>query len=329
MKEKIRHIISDIGYWVLTTIYGVVALLTIFNYFAGFIGGIWLLILGEWSIVVFGLIASFGMPWIYAIIMLPMWALALLMNYFAERKNKIPTLLISFICALYTNFVILLWVYLVFDWLVIQMYEQGVYNLVPLIIWAYSVAISPLGYMARGEPADSPGTTRGLFLGFIGFILTAVLWLFGGFESGLYSTVFWILIVVISIISVKAVSKEMSKKPCERCGNTKNTHLYSETSTDTTRDYCRAFGEFIYKKPLNLCFECSLAQDSFLNKIIILSIGHDSQIKEAEKVWGDQALDMLALLLVAQENMDFARRILTEEEFNKVEPWLEEQLAKK
>jgi len=212
MKEKIRHIISGIGYGVLTTIYGVVALLTIFNYFAGFIGGIWLLILSEWSIVVFGLIASFGMPWIYAIIMLPIWALALLMNYFAERKNKILTLPIGFIGALYTNFIILLWVYLVFDILVIQMYEQGVYNLVPLIIWGYSVAMSPLGYMARGESADSTGTTRGLFLGFIGFILATILWLFGGFESGLYSTVFWVLIIISSIISVRAVAKEMSKK---------------------------------------------------------------------------------------------------------------------
>ncbi|MEK6953092.1 MAG: hypothetical protein AABX29_08835 [Nanoarchaeota archaeon] len=329
MKEKIKHINTNIGYGILAILYGMVATITIFNYFAGFIGGIWLLILGEWPIVVFGFIASFIMPWLYAIAMLPMLALVPLFNRFAERKNKILTLPIGFIGALYTNFIILLWVYLVFDVLVIQMYEQGVHNLVPLIIWAYSVTTSPLSYMARGESAESTGTTRGLFLGFIGFILTAILWFFGGFESGLYSAVFWMLIVVISMISVRAVSKEMSKKLCERCSNTNNVICYSASSTETTRDYCRVFGEFLYKEPLNLCFECSLAQDSFLNKIIMLSIGHQAQIKEAEKVWGNQAIDMLALLLVARDNMDFARRILTEEEFIKAKPWLEEQLTKK
>jgi hypothetical protein len=51
-------------------------------------------------------------------------------------------------------------------------------------------------------------------------------------------------------------------------------------------------------------------------------------VEEAEQVWGQRAPDMLALLLVAREDMDKARRVLTPESFEQVRPWLEQNLAK-
>ena len=49
-------------------------------------------------------------------------------------------------------------------------------------------------------------------------------------------------------------------------------------------------------------------------------------MKEAERQWGPDALKIIALLELAHENMDSARRILKEDSFNRVKPWIEEQL---
>lgn len=138
-------------------------------------------------------------------------------------------------------------------------------------------------------------------------------------------------IILFATISFLVYKKKLirSKTPCERCGKIGGIMSFRASSTPTTRDYCKVFGDFRYEKPLNLCFQCFWALDFFLGKILMLSIGHQKQIKEAEKIWGDQAVEMLALLWTAKENMDHVRRILTEEAFEKAKPWLEEQLAKK
>ena len=139
-------------------------------------------------------------------------------------------------------------------------------------------------------------------------------------------TIFVIILVVLFFwIRRKRIH---SKIPCERCGEIGDTISYSALSSNATRDYCKVFKEFYYKEPLNLCFWCAAAQDFFLGKILILSIGHRDQIKEAEKIWGDQAVEMLALLWTARENIEDARRILTEEAFAEVKPWLEKELGK-
>ena len=145
-------------------------------------------------------------------------------------------------------------------------------------------------------------------------------------------TIFVIILVVLFFwIRRKRIH---SKIPCERCGEIGNTISYSALSSNATRDYCKVFKEFYYKEPLSLCFWCAAAQDFFLGKILMLSIeknqrfGRSDQIKEAEKIWGDQAIEILALLWTARENINDARRILTEEAFAEVKPWLEKELGK-
>ncbi len=120
---------------------------------------------------------------------------------------------------------------------------------------------------------------------------------------------------------------------CERCGSVDGLMVYSDTATETTRNFVKVLGYFPYEVPLNLCLRCALAQDSFLGNMLMLSIernfstGRHSEIKEAEKTWAEDAKKMLALLWVARDSMDLARRILTEDEFVKIKPWLEQGLS--
>lgn len=143
--------------------------------------------------------------------------------------------------------------------------------------------------------------------------------------------VFGVLIAFFAAIGLFVHKRKLTRSriPCERCGEVGGAMPFHASSTPTTRDYCRVFKDFYYEKPIDLCFQCFLAQDFFLGKVLMLSIGHQKEIKEAEKVWGNQAVEMLALLWTARESMDDARRILTEEAFEKARPWLEERLAEK
>ena len=130
---------------------------------------------------------------------------------------------------------------------------------------------------------------------------------------------------------VNSIRANHEKISCERCGVT-DSNPYTATTTEATLNYQRLFGKFLYKEPLHLCFACTIAQDSFLQVLIMLSIeqttktGRHQAIEEAQKIWGDEAMDMLALLQVAKTSMDSARRILAEEEFNRIKPWLVETL---
>jgi len=71
------------------------------NYFAGIVGGIWLLIIGEWRLVVLGLVALLIMHWVVSILLmvnLPFLALAL--NW--EKKRNPLWYLVSFFTIAYT-----------------------------------------------------------------------------------------------------------------------------------------------------------------------------------------------------------------------------------
>ncbi len=57
-----------------------------------------------------------------------------------------------------------------------------------------------------------------------------------------------------------------------------------------------------------------------------LQFGREKVVKAAQERWGEQAVDMLALLLAAQKDLDLAKRILTPESFKRVKPWLEQNL---
>lgn len=123
-----------------------------------------------------------------------------------------------------------------------------------------------------------------------------------------------------------------SKKSCERCGNIRETQTYNAQSTDTTRDYYKLTKEFPFSKPLNLCFSCISAHESFITILSILTIekslrsGRYEEIKKAEKDLGNQGLPMLALLYLANTDIGAARRILDRESFKEIKPWLDEHL---
>ena len=80
----------------------------------------------------------------------------------------------SLIAGLYDSFLIMGWLALVFTYSLMVVWEQEA-PFIAMLLFAYSVATSPLLYMASKEPPDSEGTNLTMSIVVIGSILTVVL----------------------------------------------------------------------------------------------------------------------------------------------------------
>lgn len=84
-----------------------------------------------------------------------------------------------------------------------------------------------------------------------------------------------------------------------------------------------------YARPLNLCSACVAAQEMWLEHWFMLDTerrlngGRVGLIRVLEADWGAKAVDMLALLYVAYEDLDLARRVVSDSSFTEIKPWLE------
>jgi len=110
---------------------------------------------------------------------------------------------------------------------------------------------------------------------------------------------------------------------CKRCGSKGSTEPFKGIPENPD----------FYKEPINLCSACRSAQEKWIWHRFMLSIegrldfGRADLVAMARKDWGDKAVDVLALLSVAREDMDLARRVLDEESFSRIRPWIEENVG--
>jgi len=166
-----RKVIGTIGQGVL----GIVFLfIFLFNFLAGIVGGIWLLCIGHWRIVLAGFLVSLCMPWWWVIVSLPSLGLMVLLGMFGEKKSKTGVAIVGLIAGLYDSFLIMGWLALVFTFALVVAWEHED-TFYPMLLFAYSVATSPLLYMASKEPPESEGTNLTMSIVVIGSILMVVL----------------------------------------------------------------------------------------------------------------------------------------------------------
>jgi len=118
------------------------------------------------------------MPYWWIIVSLPSLGLMLLLGLFEEKKSKVGVSIVGLIAGLYDSFLIMGWLALVFTYALFLVWEQEA-PFFPMLLFAYSVATSPLLYMASKEPPDSEGTNLTMSLVVIGSIIIVVLACFG------------------------------------------------------------------------------------------------------------------------------------------------------
>jgi hypothetical protein len=184
-------------------------IIIVFNIIGFTVGGIWLLIAGEWRIVIFAFAIDMLIPTIYSIITLPFTFLFNLpINYFAKKNMKIPTMIFGSLSLTFSNIINLIWVIAVFIYMTIT--AQNTDNsVIPFLLYGYSIATGPFTYMASKEPPDSYGTFLGVYLIQMSYIILSVLYLIHLLWLGL--PIIILLLIVLEISLLKVTSELMNE----------------------------------------------------------------------------------------------------------------------
>jgi len=122
--------------------------LIIINNFGGIIAGIWLLILGKWSLVFFGVITAFTGGFLLSFILLVPMIFTFPGMFFIEKDYKILGYFFNFLSLLTTIGIISFWC-IASLWICYQ--KSTPEAVIPALIWSYGVAIYPLLAMAEKE----------------------------------------------------------------------------------------------------------------------------------------------------------------------------------
>jgi len=217
----------------------------ILNLLAGIIGGIWLLIIGEWAIIVFGIFGDILFTMIYPFVMLIQLPFGYLVEWLNRTKQS-ALMKISGLLAMFIGHMInLFWVYIVFTYAV---GFAGDKSLVPYLLFGWVIAIGPFQYMASKEPGEAIGSFVAVYLTQISYILLATI----AFIVGLPSTFFIILLITffaeayllrgLSDIQDEeekyAETEALFNPTCQKCGS----------EVKDNYEFCKNCGEIIDNK---------------------------------------------------------------------------------
>lgn len=120
------------------------------NIAGGIIGGVWLIILGEWSLFCFGILITISLPWLLTIIMMPGLLLSGIAIYYTERKNFLGYIF-NYLSQLFTNLFIV--ATCVFAFLYCSSYYKSDigFGIIPYMLWSWSMAFGPWQFFASKE----------------------------------------------------------------------------------------------------------------------------------------------------------------------------------
>ncbi len=176
---------------VITALLGVLAVpFVVLNLLGGIAAGIWLAILGEWGAIGYGILASFVAVYALSIALLPQAIFAMPAAYLGMKGRRVLMYLCALPANIYGTLVITIWCVAVLYFFTAQVDST---SLIPLLIWSYSVAMTPLVTMAKpdlyaGDDALPSASLPVTFLSEIGYIVMICMILFteaGIGEAGL------------------------------------------------------------------------------------------------------------------------------------------------
>lgn len=120
----------------------------VMNLMGGVLALVWLVLLGEWSVIGYGLILMIGMPLLFALAdlpgNLPLWAGLTLL----DRGWRILAIGFLFVSSLWTSALIVVWCTALANAYIHLAIDR---SLIPVLLWGYTVATSPLSYMASRD----------------------------------------------------------------------------------------------------------------------------------------------------------------------------------
>jgi hypothetical protein len=170
----------------------------VMNWTSGTLGGIWLVVLGEWELIFIGFVLFLVSEQLLALLLMPG---ALIMGAgveFFERKRLLGTILL-FISNIYTQLLVVLTCFVSFV-ICSSFYKGNSYGdnsieYIPYLLWSWGMALGPWQFFASKDTNDSAviTTISASFLYFL-FLLSAY------FNATLASFSSFLLIMVHMIV---------------------------------------------------------------------------------------------------------------------------------
>jgi hypothetical protein len=124
--------------------------LMLMNMLSAIVGGIWLAFLGEWRLVIFGIVILFTSQWLISFMLLPGMLLGAISMYFHEKKNPL-FYFFGFINQAYTNFLIIVTCAFAFILCTHFYSSHSKITLIPYLLWSWSIALGDWQYFASKE----------------------------------------------------------------------------------------------------------------------------------------------------------------------------------
>jgi len=125
------------------------------NTFGGIVSGIWLIWVGNWSALLWGLGIGISLPFLLAFLLAPSLIVAMPAIYFTEKGLKSLALPFLFIAGSWT-YVLMVYVSIaIFLFFLSQLLAHtSSSDLLMTLLWSYSTAVAPWTYMAHKEQSD-------------------------------------------------------------------------------------------------------------------------------------------------------------------------------
>lgn len=170
--------------------------ITIVNNFSGIVGGIWLALLGEWRLILIGILFFFTSKWILSILLLLNLPIGMALFYL-HKKSRFFAYLFSYLSQLYINILVIGTCVLAFLLCSsFYTYKGNVdFGLIPYLLWSWGMALGTWQFFASKEP-ENEYTSITLFSASVFYLLfiTSI------FISSLLSLVIIIVLGVIQFI---------------------------------------------------------------------------------------------------------------------------------
>jgi hypothetical protein len=153
--------------------------LMILNMFGGIVAGIWLAILGQWSIIGIGVLIILNSTWTLGFVIMPAMLLAAPAAMFAEKRNTLGLVCFVALSNIYIHSVITLWCCGI---LFLFVRDATASSLIPKLLWSYCLATGPWAYMASRDAKESDSRASAsmiaTFLAQLGYFTIMILVIF-------------------------------------------------------------------------------------------------------------------------------------------------------
>lgn len=172
---------------------------------AGFVGGILLIIAGEWSLLFYLIFVSVIAPFLMGFVMMPSIIFALPAVSLGEKGFKLLSNLLAWLGTLYLGFVFAGWSAYVFIYVMntTETFWGGVFA-------SFGTAISPIAYMASKEPVnnefDSVNQTLTMLTAQISLLVMVTMGVLNGgsiYDIGTYYIIAFAVLSFIQLIFSK------------------------------------------------------------------------------------------------------------------------------